>query len=89
MVLVEAMAAGLPIVTTNAPGVCDVIDDNITGIKVQTENPLQLAQATASVLMDREKSCSLSANALELAKKKYDWSVVTSDYAAFYKDILG
>ena len=88
MVLVEAMAAGLPIVTTDAPGVCDVIDDNITGIKVQTENPVQLAKATASVLSNREKACSLSENALKLAKKKYDWLVVTSAYSNFYKDVL-
>jgi glycosyltransferase involved in cell wall biosynthesis len=88
MVLVEAMAAGLPIVTTDAPGVCDVIDDQVNGLKVESDNPVQIAEAAASVLSDKDKAELLSGNALKTAEEKYDWPVVTAAYAEFYNEIL-
>lgn len=88
MVLVEAMAAGLPIVTTDAPGVCDVIDDQVNGLKVESDNPVQIAEAAASVLSDKDKADLLSGNALKTAEAKYDWPVVTTAYAEFYNEIL-
>jgi len=88
MVLVEAMAAGLPIVTTDAPGVCDVVEDGFNGIKVKVGNSAQLAAATADLLRNKGKADALSSNGRASAVRKYNWPVVTAAYADFYKKII-
>lgn len=87
MVLVEAMAAGLPIVTTEAPGVKDVVADGKTGLKTPVADNVALAGKVRDVLADESLADALSANALEMAEKTYDWQVVTSQYLDFYTQI--
>jgi glycosyltransferase involved in cell wall biosynthesis len=52
MVLVEAMAAGLPVVATRVGGVADVVVDGETGILVPPRNPNALSDAIVKLLKD-------------------------------------
>jgi glycosyltransferase involved in cell wall biosynthesis len=52
LVLLEAMAAGLPAVAYGIPGVLEVISDSETGIIVKEMNPESLAQALSRILDD-------------------------------------
>ncbi|HCE45609.1 MAG TPA: hypothetical protein DET40_18870 [Lentisphaeria bacterium] len=88
MVLVEAMAAGLPIVTTDAPGVRDVISDNVNGLKAPAGNPEALADAVCSLIKDTALSGRLSETSIRQAKEFYDWKSVTGKYILLYGDIL-
>ncbi|MCK2199738.1 glycosyltransferase [Corynebacterium callunae] len=49
---VEAMAAGLPVVASNAPGLLEVITDGVNGIRVESGNSIQLADALVKLIMD-------------------------------------
>jgi len=86
MVLVEAMAGGLPIVTTDAPGVKDVIEEDVNGLKAETANVEAIVETIKKVLTDKKLAQDLSAKALEMAEDIYDWKVVTEKYLNFYKD---
>ncbi len=88
MVLVEAMAAGLPIVTTDAPGVRDVIDHGINGLKVPVGNPVAVADTVCSLIKDPDLSGRLSENSIRQAKECYDWETVTGKYIVLYEEIL-
>ncbi|OGV35325.1 MAG: hypothetical protein A2020_06285 [Lentisphaerae bacterium GWF2_45_14] len=88
MVLVEAMAAGLPIVTTEAPGVTDVISNGVNGLKVPVGDTEAMAEAIANIFNDRELRSTLSSTALKEAENKYDWKSVTARYLEFYEDVL-
>ena len=88
MVLVEAMAAGLPIVTTEAPGVTDVINHGVNGLKMPVGDTDSMADAIAGMFHDRDTASRLSATALKEAETKYDWKNVTSRYLEFYEDVL-
>jgi len=88
MVLVEAMAAGLPIVTTDAPGVCDVIDDGVTGIKTQVRNSDQITKTIIEVINNKILYNKLSENSKKIASEIYDWNVVTDQYISFYNKII-
>lgn len=50
--LIEAMASGVPSIATNVGGVSDVILHNETGLLVDPENPVQLAQAILTMYKD-------------------------------------
>ncbi|HLE83314.1 MAG TPA: glycosyltransferase, partial [Thermoanaerobaculia bacterium] len=50
--LLEAMAAGLPVVATRAGGIPEIVDDGATGVLVPAEDPAALARAVAALLAD-------------------------------------
>ncbi len=52
MVLVEAMASGLPIVATRSGGIIDVVRDGVTGLLVEERDASAIAAAAARLLDD-------------------------------------
>ena len=62
-VLLEAMAAGLPIVATAVGGVPEILEDNQTGLLVPSRNPQAMAQALARLLNDPDLAARLVASA--------------------------
>lgn len=52
LVILEAMALGIPIVATRTGGIVDVIQDGIEGIIVPPDNPEALAQGMMTIIND-------------------------------------
>jgi len=88
MVLVEAMAAGLPILTTDAPGVKDVIEEGENGIKLPVQDNAAMAEKIIEVLANNTFAERLSKTSLEMAEEVYDWKVVTGKYIEFYEQLI-
>jgi glycosyltransferase involved in cell wall biosynthesis len=53
-VLLEALAIGLPCVSTTLAGIPEIIDDNVSGLLVPPRSPRELADAIARLLQDPE-----------------------------------
>jgi predicted glycosyltransferase/glycosyltransferase involved in cell wall biosynthesis len=58
-VLAEAMAAGLPVVSTRVSGIPELVEDRRTGLLVGSKNPAALADAVETLLKDPDKRQSL------------------------------
>jgi phosphatidylinositol alpha-mannosyltransferase len=84
IVLVEAMAAGLPVVASNTPGYDEVVRDGIDGLLVPPGDATALAGAVARVLDDPDLRARLSAAGRERAAG-YDWSSVIERLEAVYR----
>lgn len=58
-VVMEAMAAGLPVVSTPIGGVPEMVVEGVTGLLVPEHEPAALAVAITRLLADRSFACSL------------------------------
>lgn len=82
-VLVEAMAAGLPVVASAIPGYDEVVRDGVDGLLVPARDPGALARSVSAVLDDPVLAARLSAAGREHAAA-FDWSVVTGRIEEVY-----
>ena len=83
--MLEAMASGLPIVTTRCEGVDELVTDN--GIVVEEPQPVSLAQAVRSLADDRVTLASMS-RAARARAEGFTWSAVADRYLQVYEQIV-
>ncbi len=68
-VILEAMAAGVPVVATDVSGSREVVIPNQTGILVPPGDPAAIAQAAIGVLAEKARAQKMAANALSQAAR--------------------
>jgi glycosyltransferase involved in cell wall biosynthesis len=86
--LLEAAAAGRPIVTTSMPGCTDVICDGWSGFLVPPREPRLLAGRILDLLRDRATAAAMGARAAELVKREFNLEITVERYAAVYEDLM-
>ena len=83
MVLLEAMAAGAPVVASDIEGYREVVDNGVQGVLVEPEKPEALAAALISLLRDPQRRHALSASGREKAQY-YAWPTIAARVLDFY-----
>lgn len=68
----EAMAFGRPVVTTNAPGCRDTVDDGVNGYLVPARDPAALVEAMRLFLDTPHLITALGQESRRLAKERFD-----------------
>jgi glycogen synthase len=74
--ILEAMAAGLPVVSTDTVGVADCLRDGENGLLVQPGDVPALADALARILGDEPLRRRIAAAGLEECRRVYSWNAV-------------
>jgi phosphatidylinositol alpha-mannosyltransferase len=87
IVLVEAMAAGLPVVASDIPGYREVVRAGVDGLLVPPGDPQALAEAVGTILTDRDLAQRLSAAARERADA-FRWEIVAEGIEAASRDAI-
>jgi glycosyltransferase involved in cell wall biosynthesis len=85
LVLVEAMAKALPIVSVYIPAVRNVVLDGVNGLLVES-TPEALADAIHRLLTDRDLYAKVSMNNLA-ASHRYTWGAVVNKISAAYESL--
>lgn len=85
--LLEAMAAGCPIVTTDVPGCRDLIEHESTGLLVPYNDTRALAGAIRRLLLDREMAQRLGRQAAKAVTTSWHIEQTYDAYAAIYDEI--
>jgi phosphatidylinositol alpha-mannosyltransferase len=83
MTLVEAMAAGVPVVATDIPGYREVVRDGMDGLLVPPNDPGAIAEAIRRVLSQPELASNLAAAGLTRAPA-FAWDAVVPRLEAVY-----
>jgi len=86
--VMEAMASGLPIVSTAAGGVPDLFESGKEGLIVQPGDVQGLSSSMISVLRNREARQSMGMAAARRAKENFDVSSMVQAYEELYEKLI-
>ena len=86
--IMEAMAAGKPIVATDAGGNAEILDHGRNGRIVPVKDPAALAESIHILLSDRQAAGMLGGNARDYAERKLSSSAMVERYEAVYTSVL-
>lgn len=89
MIILEAMAAGCPIVATDVGGVARAIKHDDTGLLVEPKDPDSLATAVTTLLQDNALRDRLTSNAKELFENSFSAEIMTKQYETLFLESLG
>jgi phosphatidylinositol alpha-1,6-mannosyltransferase len=80
IVILEAAAAGKPVVATRAGGIPDAVDDEKSGILVEAGNYDALSRATVDLLGDEKKRQMMGAFARQRLNEHFTWGKIIPRY---------
>ena len=75
---IECMARGIPVISTQAPGVDEILKHNITGFVAKSGEELETL--IQDVLEDEERLAEVSLNARKWVNENYSLKGITQDY---------
>jgi phosphatidylinositol alpha-mannosyltransferase len=85
IVLLEALASGLPVVATEVPGYMSVLEPGQDSVTVQPKNWRELAASLVILARDRELRLRMGDYALNKARR-YSWDLVASQVVEVYQE---
>jgi glycosyltransferase involved in cell wall biosynthesis len=88
IVLLEAMAIGVPVVASAVGGVPEVVEHEGTGLLVDRQAPELYAEAVRRLLHDPGLHAKVAAGARRLVTKRFSWAVVRQAYLETYREAL-
>ncbi|WP_409301349.1 N-acetyl-alpha-D-glucosaminyl L-malate synthase BshA [Peribacillus sp. SCS-155] len=88
LVLLEAMACGVPCVGTDIGGIPEVIDDGVTGFICDLGDVEQVAERALDILTDPQLHDRLSKAGLERVKSEFRSDIIRQQYEALYYELL-
>lgn len=84
--LIEAMANGLCIVTTNVGGIPWIVENNDSALLVEPDNPEEMTEAVRRILTGAELAKRLSTHA-RLRANHYDWDEILPRWMGLFKEV--
>ena len=88
MVILQAMAAGKPVVSTDVGGARYLVEQGQTGLIVPPDDEKALAEALYQVLSDETELQAMGRRAKEAARQRFHTQVVAAQTRQVYYDIL-
>ncbi|MGD2434424.1 N-acetyl-alpha-D-glucosaminyl L-malate synthase BshA [Bacillus velezensis] len=89
LVLLEAMACGVPCIGTNIGGIPEVIKDQVSGFLVEVGDIQAASEKALAVLEDTQLSKRLTDHALKMAETAFSSQRIVSQYERIYDELAG
>lgn len=84
----EALACGIPVVSTNVGAVPEVIKDGFNGLLVPPDEPLALASALKKLLESKNLRDICGHNGRRTVEKYFSWDVIWKKISQLYEQML-
>jgi glycosyltransferase involved in cell wall biosynthesis len=89
LTLLEAMAAGLPVIATDVGGNREVVAHGETGFLVPPGSPEAIASAALSLIDDPARALAMGRAGRKRIEQIFDLGIVVRRYEALYLELLG
>lgn len=86
-VILEAMQAGVPVIASNAGGIPDIVENNVTGLMFEAGNHLKLIEKIQDIYTDTNLGRRLALAAKDQLKN-FDIAHTSSLYMDIYQEII-
>jgi len=87
--ILEAMYFGCPSVARRAGGIPEVVEDNVSGLLVPSDDPDALARAIESLIQDPKRRTTMGEAAQRRARERFSAEVIVPRYEALYRRVCG
>ena len=87
IVIIEAMAAALPVIACKVPGSKDLVKDNKNGFLVRKNNVQEFVKRIVSLYNNKKLFKRLKKNSFDSAQK-FDWEKISNNYIKLYEKII-
>jgi glycosyltransferase involved in cell wall biosynthesis len=84
-VALEAMSCGVPVVASSTGGHLDMVVDNVTGILVRPDRPVEVARRVRALLGDPTRLTALGIAASDRARSRHRWDRIAAETVAIYE----
>lgn len=88
LVIIEGMAAGLPVIATRAGGACEALEDGVSGLLVTPGDASALSEALTRLLRDRAWAAALGEAGRRRARERFTVERFVQAVGAVYDDVL-
>ena len=89
MAVIEAMAAGIPVIASTTGGLPALVDEGVTGLLFQPGDHEALARALMTMLQDRTRAECMGLAARAVAAERFQRRQVAAKYLALYQEVAG
>jgi glycosyltransferase involved in cell wall biosynthesis len=86
--VMDAMAARVPVVVTDAGGLPELVRNEVSGLVVPAKDPAALALAIVRLLRNREEAARFAAGAKRTVEEKYSVDAMVEGNMRVYDDLL-
>ncbi len=87
-VLIEAMAAGLPVVGSRVGGIGDIIEDGVNGILIEERSPQGICDAVIKIANDDDFRGRITRKAMEDVKERFSWEAIAPKFDELFNKVL-
>lgn len=85
VVLMEAMAVGLPVISTRVSGIPELIEDGVSGLLVPQRDPGALADALVRLIGDAKLRAKLASGARSRIEQKFNWGRTAEEMSNLFR----
>ncbi|MCO6010600.1 glycosyltransferase [Actinoallomurus purpureus] len=83
----ESMACGTPVVASPVGGHLDSVVENVTGIHVPADRPMEIARRVRALLADQTHRTALSIGAVDRVRSRFSWDRVANETVKVYESL--
>ena len=87
-VIKEAFYLKIPVIATSVGGIPELVNDNKTGLLVESENPQMLLEKINELLIDPILQEKFSLNGYDFVLENFTWKKILPIYVKFYENLL-
>ncbi|MFH1867238.1 MAG: glycosyltransferase family 4 protein [Patescibacteria group bacterium] len=87
LVILEAMASGLPVIASNLTGVRTLVEPGKTGLLTEPGDHLSLTQALETLLNNDNQAKNMGKRAAEIVNTNYRWTIIGQKLLKLYQEL--